>query len=98
MLCQVGEEASLDPETATFTGRRWQNVRTAINHAARAGITAEWWRFGEAPTELTDQIRTLSQEWVAAKGLRIVADPAQGGHEVEHAGIAGISETLVAAA
>jgi lysylphosphatidylglycerol synthetase-like protein (DUF2156 family) len=66
---QVGEEASLDPETATFTGRRWQNVRTAINHAARAGITAEWWRFGEAPTELTDQIRTLSQEWVAAKGL-----------------------------
>jgi lysylphosphatidylglycerol synthetase-like protein (DUF2156 family) len=38
---QIGEEAVLPLGALAFTGKRWQNVRTALNHAARLGITAE---------------------------------------------------------
>ena len=52
-----------------FTGKRFQDVRTALNKAAKAGITAEWLQFRHAPLALTDQIRAISEEWVADKGL-----------------------------
>lgn len=65
----VGEEALLPLRTLNMTGKRWQNVRTARNRAGRAGITAEWCRFEEAPAALTDQIRMISEQWLASKGV-----------------------------
>jgi lysylphosphatidylglycerol synthetase-like protein (DUF2156 family) len=50
-------------------GKKWQDVRTALNRAAKDGITAEWWSYREAPHELTSQIRRISQRWLADKGL-----------------------------
>jgi phosphatidylglycerol lysyltransferase len=44
-------------------------VRTALNKAARDGITAEWWSYPEAPPELAVQIRQISEKWMAGKGL-----------------------------
>jgi phosphatidylglycerol lysyltransferase len=44
-------------------------VRTALNKAGKAGITAEWTRYTDAPLALTDQVRAISEEWVADKGL-----------------------------
>jgi lysylphosphatidylglycerol synthetase-like protein (DUF2156 family) len=52
-----------------FAGKKWQNVRNAVNKAAREGITAEWWSYPEAPVELVHQIRQISGKWVADKGL-----------------------------
>jgi lysylphosphatidylglycerol synthetase-like protein (DUF2156 family) len=66
---QVAEETVLPLPELTFTGKKWQDVRTALNRAAKAGITAEWIRWADAPLALTDQIRAISEEWVADKGL-----------------------------
>jgi lysylphosphatidylglycerol synthetase-like protein (DUF2156 family) len=66
---QVAEETVLELPGLAFTGKRFQDVRTALNKAAKAGITAEWLTFGHAPLALTDQVRAISEEWVAEKGL-----------------------------
>ncbi|MBO0872931.1 MAG: DUF2156 domain-containing protein [Pseudonocardia sp.] len=68
-IAQVAEEAIVPLRNLKFTGKKWQSVRTAMNHAARGGITARWYRFRHAPPEITGQIRVLSREWVAHKGL-----------------------------
>jgi phosphatidylglycerol lysyltransferase len=66
---QVAEDALLPLADLEFAGKKWQNVRNAVNKAAREGITAEWWCYPEAPTELLQQIRQISAKWVADKGL-----------------------------
>ena len=66
---QVAEDALLPLACLRFAGKKWQNVRNAVNKAAREGITAEWWSYPEAPVELVDQIRQISGKWVADKGL-----------------------------
>jgi lysylphosphatidylglycerol synthetase-like protein (DUF2156 family) len=66
---QVAEESVLRLPGLAFTGKKWQDVRTALNRAARAGITAEWIAYRHAPLAVTDQIRAVSEEWVADKDL-----------------------------
>jgi len=66
---QVAEETVVPLGRLAFTGKKWQDVRTALNKAAKAGISAEWITFGRAPLAVTDQIRAISEEWVAEKGL-----------------------------
>ncbi len=65
----VAEETIIPLGDLAFTGKRWQNMRTALNHAKRVGITAEWCRFSQAPTAITDQIRAISTNWIANKGV-----------------------------
>ncbi|WP_156213236.1 phosphatidylglycerol lysyltransferase domain-containing protein [Lentzea aerocolonigenes] len=66
---QVAEDTVIELETLAFTGKKWQDVRTALNKAAKEGITAEWCTYADAPYAITDQIRSISTEWVADKGL-----------------------------
>ncbi|WP_371829027.1 bifunctional lysylphosphatidylglycerol flippase/synthetase MprF [Rhodococcoides kyotonense] len=66
---QVGEETILDLDELAFTGKRFQDVRTALNRATKAGVRAEWIRFPDAPLAITDQITAISEEWVADKGM-----------------------------
>lgn len=66
---QVAEDTVVPLAELEFKGKKWQDVRTALNKAGKAGITAEWWRFPDAPLALTEQIRAISEEWVADKGL-----------------------------
>ncbi|MCF3101704.1 DUF2156 domain-containing protein [Streptomyces roseoverticillatus] len=66
---QVAEDTVVPLPGLAFTGKKWQDVRTALNKAKKEGITAEWWSYPEAPVALTDQIRSISEEWVADKGL-----------------------------
>ncbi|WP_198962025.1 bifunctional lysylphosphatidylglycerol flippase/synthetase MprF [Pseudonocardia sp. MH-G8] len=66
---QVAEETMVPLPELAFTGRKWQDVRTALNKAGKAGITAEWITYSRAPLVLTDQIRAISEDWVADKGL-----------------------------
>ena len=53
----------------SFTGRRWQDVRTAVNRAHREGVTARWTAWSAAPAAVREQVRALSAEWSAGKGL-----------------------------
>lgn len=66
---QVAEETVLDLGSIAFTGKKFQDVRTALNKAAKSGITAEWVSFPTAPLAITDQITAISEEWVADKGM-----------------------------
>ncbi|MEU5264413.1 DUF2156 domain-containing protein [Amycolatopsis sp. NPDC021455] len=66
---QVAEDTEIELGTLSFTGKKWQDVRTALNKAAKVGITAEWCTYADAPFAITDQVRSISEEWVADKGL-----------------------------
>jgi phosphatidylglycerol lysyltransferase len=66
---QIAEDTLLPLAHLQFTGKKWQDVRTALNKAAREDITAEWWSYPQAPLELTGQIRQISENWMAGKGL-----------------------------
>jgi len=66
---QIAEDTVLPLAHLQFTGKKWQNVRNALNKATREGITAEWWSYPEMPLELVGQIHQISEKWVADKGL-----------------------------
>jgi phosphatidylglycerol lysyltransferase len=66
---QVAEDTLLPLAELAFTGKKWQDVRSALNKAGKAGITAQWFTFPTAPLSVQEQIRALSEEWVADKGL-----------------------------
>ncbi|MBN9098085.1 MULTISPECIES: DUF2156 domain-containing protein [unclassified Pseudonocardia] len=66
---QVAEETVVPLADLAFTGKKWQDIRTALNKAGKAGITAEWITYSRAPLVVTDQIRAISEEWVADQGL-----------------------------
>jgi lysylphosphatidylglycerol synthetase-like protein (DUF2156 family) len=52
-----------------FAGKKWQNVRNAMNKAAREGICAQWWSYPEMPLELVRQVHQISAKWMADKCL-----------------------------
>jgi lysylphosphatidylglycerol synthetase-like protein (DUF2156 family) len=66
---QIAEDTLLPLEHLQFTGKKWQDVRTALNKAANEGITAQWQSYPQAPPDLAAQIRQISQTWMADKGL-----------------------------
>ena len=66
---QIAEDTLLPLDSLQFTGKKWQDVRAALNKAAKEGITAEWWSYPEMPPELLGQIHQISQKWMAGKGL-----------------------------
>ncbi|WP_129583372.1 phosphatidylglycerol lysyltransferase domain-containing protein [Actinomyces mediterranea] len=66
---KVAEEAVMDLPALAFTGKKWQDVRTAINRAAKEGITAEWTTLATCPEGVLDQIRAISSAWVDEKAL-----------------------------
>ncbi|NUT38211.1 MAG: DUF2156 domain-containing protein, partial [Hamadaea sp.] len=66
---QVAEDTVIPLGALEFAGKKWQDVRTALNKAKKEGITAEWWTYRNAPLAITDQIRAISEEWVADKGM-----------------------------
>lgn len=66
---QVAEETVLPLTGLAFTGKKFQDVRSSFNKAAKDGITAEWLVFPSAPLALTEQIIAISEEWVADKGV-----------------------------
>jgi lysylphosphatidylglycerol synthetase-like protein (DUF2156 family) len=66
---QVGEDTVLPLAELAFTGRKWQDVRTALNKACKQGVVAEWCRYQDAPPAITGQIRAISAEWAASRRL-----------------------------
>lgn len=66
---QIAQETVLDLETLTFTGRRFQDVRSAMNAARREGMRTEWVDYRSAPQAVRQQIRAISEDWVAEQAL-----------------------------
>jgi len=66
---QVAEEMVLPLADLRFTGKAWQDVRSALNRARKLGVRAEWCQFRSAPAAVVPQIRAISDEWVARRGL-----------------------------
>lgn len=65
----VAEETVIRPQHWSTTGKKWQDVRSSINRAQRAGIRAEWTTFHALPLSTVVQLSDISEEWVAEKDL-----------------------------
>ena len=65
----VAEDTVIRPASWTMTGKKWQDVRTAISRAQRGGITATWTHYTALPVSISAQITEISEQWVSEKGL-----------------------------
>ncbi len=65
----VAEDTVLRPATWQTTGKKWQDVRSSINRAERAGITATWAHYAALPVGISAQIAEISEQWVSEKDL-----------------------------
>jgi hypothetical protein len=66
---QVAEEAVIELPTLDFVGKAWQDVRTALNQAAKLGIHLSLQPLAQMPRGLQMQVKAISSEWVEDKGL-----------------------------
>lgn len=65
----VAEETVIRPQLWATTGKKWQDVRSSINRAQRAGIRAEWTTYQALPLTAAVQLSDISEQWVAEKDL-----------------------------
>ncbi|MHA2788752.1 bifunctional lysylphosphatidylglycerol flippase/synthetase MprF [Corynebacterium sp. S7] len=65
----VAEESVLDATNVEFKGKKFQNIRTARNHAAKEGVRAEWTTWNELDFDTRERVIALSEAWVAEKAL-----------------------------
>ncbi len=65
---QVAQKTFLDLDSISFAGKKFQDIRTALNKAAKEGIRAQWVSYPSAPLSVVDQIHAISEDWVADKG------------------------------
>lgn len=61
---QIGEDTLLDLAGLEFRGKRWQDVRTARNRAARDGIRFELVVLADADPRTVAQVREISAGWL----------------------------------
>src|SRR3954452_19253158 len=66
---QVAEEAVIGLPDLKFTGKAWQDVRTALNQAAKQGLTHRLVSLAAQPRGVQVQVRAISEQWVGDKGL-----------------------------
>lgn len=66
---QVAEDTLIDLPGLAFTGKPWQNVRSAINRAGKEGIEFRMVTLADEPWGLVERIRGMTEEWVGDKGL-----------------------------
>ena len=68
-VVKIGEEALVPLPGLELKGKGWQDVRTAINRAARDGITFCLYEGGTAPAPVRDQLFAITAEWLREKDL-----------------------------
>ncbi|WP_241978684.1 phosphatidylglycerol lysyltransferase domain-containing protein [Cryobacterium sp. TmT2-59] len=65
----IGEETILRPRTWDTRGKKWQDIRSSINRADRAGVRAEWTDYRSLTLLQAVQISEISEQWVQEKEL-----------------------------
>ncbi|APT85444.1 phosphatidylglycerol lysyltransferase domain-containing protein [Corynebacterium aquilae] len=67
---QVAQESIIPTsDTVAFTGKKFQDIRTARNRATKENITATWTTWDEAGSGMREKIIELSEQWVSDKAL-----------------------------
>ncbi|MFW0772221.1 bifunctional lysylphosphatidylglycerol flippase/synthetase MprF [Paenarthrobacter nitroguajacolicus] len=66
---QIAQETVLELEAVSFKGKKFQDIRTAMNNAARAGVRAEWTSYPAAAFTVQAQIQAIAEEWVADRKM-----------------------------
>lgn len=66
---KVGTDMLVNPNEWQTRGKKWQDIRTAINKAKRDGITDVLCTYNQAPLEVQQQIVEISEEWAELKAL-----------------------------
>ena len=66
---EVGGEMVVDPRMWKTTGKKWQDIRTAINKAKKTGITDTLTTFEQAGPDVREQIEEISEQWAGEKAL-----------------------------
>ncbi|WP_295909464.1 bifunctional lysylphosphatidylglycerol flippase/synthetase MprF [uncultured Bifidobacterium sp.] len=65
----VGSEMVVTPSLWQTKGRKWQDIRTAINKARRDKITDVLTTFNDASWDVQSQIVDISEQWAELKAL-----------------------------
>lgn len=65
----VGEEMVIDPRAWKTTGKKWQDIRTAINKAKRDGIVDYFTTYDQCPPDVQEQFAEISEQWSQGKAL-----------------------------
>ncbi|MTD13852.1 DUF2156 domain-containing protein [Nakamurella sp. YIM 132087] len=66
---QVAEDNLIDLPQLEFKGKKWQDIRTALNKAPKEGITFSMLTLAEQSWTLVNQVEKLSEEWLGDKEL-----------------------------
>ncbi len=66
---QIAEDAVLDLPELEFRGKKWQNVRSALNKAERGGMEFAMVTLREQSAAVLSQVREISEQWVGEKDL-----------------------------
>ena len=66
---QVAEDTIVDLPELQFTGKSWQDIRSALNKAKKDDITFRMTTLADEPFSVLAQVRAISEEWVGDKGL-----------------------------
>jgi lysylphosphatidylglycerol synthetase-like protein (DUF2156 family) len=66
---QIAEDTIIDLPGLAFKGKKWQDVRSALNKAKRESITFRLVALAEQPFAVLAQVRAISEQWVGDKGL-----------------------------
>lgn len=66
---QVAEDNLIDLPPLEFKGKKWQDIRTALNKGAKEGITFRMVTLSDEPWAMVRQVEHLSQQWLGDKEL-----------------------------
>ena len=66
---EVAEDSVMSLDNVEFSGKSWQDVRTALNKAGKQDIELLSTQWSECGPVFTDQLRAISGEWVGDKAL-----------------------------
>ncbi|MBC7519298.1 MAG: DUF2156 domain-containing protein [Microbacteriaceae bacterium] len=66
---RIAEETVLRPRSWDTSGKKWQDIRSSISRADRAGVHAEWTSYRALTPSMAGQIAEISEQWVKEKEL-----------------------------
>jgi lysylphosphatidylglycerol synthetase-like protein (DUF2156 family) len=66
---QIAEDTIIDLPDLEFKGKRWQDIRSAVNKADKEGIAFRLTTLADEPFAVLAQVRAISEQWAGEKGL-----------------------------
>jgi lysylphosphatidylglycerol synthetase-like protein (DUF2156 family) len=66
---RVADDTVIDLDGLEFRGKKWQDIRSALNRGAKEGITYREVTLADEPWAVRAQVRAISEQWVGDKGL-----------------------------